>query len=159
VIGREAELARVERALDTVRAGGSDVLVLRGQPGIGKTALLRAAIDGADGMTVLRARGLEGEADLPFAGLAELCEPVLALRDRLPGAQAAALAGALELLQAGRAQPVPDIVARRGPARGRARAAAAGARRVRARRGAAVRRARPPRAARHRRGHPQLGGG
>ena len=97
LIGREVELRRVERALETARGGGSDVLVLRGQPGIGKTALLRAAIESADGMTVLRTRGLEGEAELPFAGLAELCEPVLALRDRLPAAQAAALAGALEL--------------------------------------------------------------
>ena len=87
----------MERALDTARAGGSDVIVLRGQPGIGKTALLRAAIERAGEMTVLRARGLEGEAQLPFAGLAELCEPVLELRDRLPAAQAAALAGAFEL--------------------------------------------------------------
>ena len=97
LIGREAELARVERALETARGGGSDVVVLRGQPGIGKTALLRAAIERAEDMTVLRARGLEGEAELPFAGLAELCEPVLVLRERLPVAQAAALAGALEL--------------------------------------------------------------
>jgi DNA-binding CsgD family transcriptional regulator len=97
LIGREAELGRVERALEGARGGGSDVLVLRGQPGIGKTALLLAAIERAEGMTVLRARGLEGEAELPFAGLAELCEPVLGLRDRLPAAQAAALAGALEL--------------------------------------------------------------
>ena len=97
LIGREAEIGRVERALETARRGGSDVLVLRGQPGIGKTALLRAAIERAEGMTVLRTRGLEGEAELPFAGLAELCGPVLALRERLPAAQAAALAGALEL--------------------------------------------------------------
>ena len=97
LIGREAELGRVGRALETARAGGSDVLALRGQPGIGKTALLRAAIERAEGMTVLRTRGLEGEAQLPFAGLAELCEPVLELRDRLPAAQASALAGALEL--------------------------------------------------------------
>ena len=95
LIGRDAELGRVERALETARGGGSDVLVLRGQPGIGKTALLRAAIERAGGMTVLRTRGLEGEAELPFAGLAELCEPVLELRDRLPAAQAAALEGAL----------------------------------------------------------------
>ena len=56
LIGREAELGRLERALDTARAGGSDVVVLRGQPGIGKTALLRAAIERAGGMTVLRMR-------------------------------------------------------------------------------------------------------
>ena len=100
LIGREAELARIERVLETARGGGSDVLVLRGQPGIGKTALLRAAIERADGMVVLRTRGLEGEAQLPFAGLAELCEPVLGLRDRLPAAQAAALDGALQLAPA-----------------------------------------------------------
>ena len=93
LIGREAELARVERVLEIAGTGGSDVLVLRGQPGIGKAALLRAAIERADGMTVLRTRGLEGEAELPFAGLAELCGPALALRERLPAAQAAALAG------------------------------------------------------------------
>jgi DNA-binding CsgD family transcriptional regulator len=97
LIGREAELGRVVRALETARGGGSDVVVLRGQPGIGKTALLRAAVERAEGMTVLRTRGLEGEAQLPFAGLAELCGPVLGLRERLPAAQAAALAGALEL--------------------------------------------------------------
>ncbi len=100
LIGREAELARVERVLETARGGGSDVLVLRGQPGIGKTALLRAAIERAGGMTVLRTRGLEGEAELPFAGLAELCAPVLELRERLPAAQAAALDGALQLAPA-----------------------------------------------------------
>ena len=70
---------------------------MRGEPGIGKTALLREAIVRAHGMTVLRARGLEAESQLPFAGLAELTEPIVELRDRLPAAQSAALAGALEL--------------------------------------------------------------
>jgi DNA-binding CsgD family transcriptional regulator len=97
LIGREAELERVDLALQAARAGGSAVLVLRGEPGIGKTALLLAAIERAAGMTVLRTRGLEAEAELPFAGLADLCEPILGLRSRLPAAQAAALAGALEL--------------------------------------------------------------
>jgi hypothetical protein len=46
---------------------------LRGEPGIGKTALLRDVITRAQGTTVLRCRGLEAEADLPFAGLTELC--------------------------------------------------------------------------------------
>ena len=97
LVGREAELGRVERALAAARSGGSGAIVLRGEPGIGKTALLLSAIEQAEGMTVLRTRGLEGEAELPFAGLAELCEPVLFLRERLPAAQAAALAGALQL--------------------------------------------------------------
>lgn len=53
--------------------------MLSGQPGIGKTALLLAALERADDMTVLRVRGLEAEAEQPFAGLAELCGPVLGL--------------------------------------------------------------------------------
>jgi DNA-binding CsgD family transcriptional regulator len=97
LIGRELELERVTRVLDTAREGGSAVLLLRGQPGIGKTALLLAALDRAQDMTVLRVRGLEAEAELPFAGLTELCRPVLGLRDRLPAAQTAALGGALQL--------------------------------------------------------------
>jgi AAA ATPase domain len=97
LIGREAEQERVQRALQTAREGGSDALLVRGEPGIGKTALLLEAIAAADGMTVLKARGLEAESQLPFAGLAELCAPIVALRDRLPAAQSAALAGALQL--------------------------------------------------------------
>jgi DNA-binding CsgD family transcriptional regulator len=97
LIGREVEQERAQRALQTAREGGSDALVVRGEPGIGKTALLREAIGAAEGMTVLRARGLEAESQLPFAGLAELCAPIVALRDRLPVAQSAALAGALQL--------------------------------------------------------------
>jgi hypothetical protein len=96
LIGREAEQERVQRALQTAREGGSDALLVRGEPGIGKTALLLEAIAAADGMTVLKARGLEAESQLPFAGLAELCAPIDALRDRL-SAQSAALAGALQL--------------------------------------------------------------
>jgi AAA ATPase domain len=97
LVGRERELERLLRALDTARGGGSEVLVVRGEAGMGKTALLQALVASADGMTVLRARGVESEVGVPFAALAELCEPVLALRERLPGAQAAALAGALQL--------------------------------------------------------------
>ncbi|HET9738400.1 MAG TPA: AAA family ATPase, partial [Solirubrobacteraceae bacterium] len=97
LIGREAELGRLMRALETARRGGSDVLVVQGDAGMGKTALLEALIAAAEGMTVLRARGVESEAGVPFAGLAELCEPVVSLRGRLPGAQAAALGGALAL--------------------------------------------------------------
>ncbi len=97
LIGREVELGRLRRALETARGGGSEVLVVRGEAGMGKTALLEALIAAADGMTVLRARGVESETGVPFAVLAELCEPVLSLRDRLPDAQAAALGGALAL--------------------------------------------------------------
>ena len=94
LIGREAELERVERAMDIARAGGSDVLVGRGDRHDGAAGGRDRARRRHD---LVRTRGLEGEAQLPFAGLAELCEPVVALRDRLPAAQASALAGALEL--------------------------------------------------------------
>jgi DNA-binding CsgD family transcriptional regulator len=97
LIGREAEQERVLHALETAREGGSVALIVRGEPGIGKTALLQQAIAAAEGMTVLRLRGLEAESQLPFAGLAELCAPVVTLRERLPVAQSAALAGALQL--------------------------------------------------------------
>jgi DNA-binding CsgD family transcriptional regulator len=97
LIGRETERERVRRVLATARDGGSAALVIRGEPGIGKTALLLEALADAKGMTVLRCRGLEAETQLPFAGLAELLGPIVALRERLPPAQAAALAGALQL--------------------------------------------------------------
>ena len=97
LIGRDEELARLLRALETARGGGSEVLVVRGEAGMGKTALLQAAIEAAEGMTVLRARGVESEVGVPFAALAELCAPVLSLATRLPEAQAETLAGALAL--------------------------------------------------------------
>jgi DNA-binding NarL/FixJ family response regulator len=99
LIGRAAELQRIHDMLAAARAGRSAVLVLSGGPGIGKTALLdeAAALARAQGMTVLAARSLESEAELPFFGLAELLRPVLGLRERLPAAQAAALDAALAL--------------------------------------------------------------
>ncbi|HEX5781603.1 MAG TPA: ATP-binding protein, partial [Solirubrobacteraceae bacterium] len=97
LIGRDEELGRLLAALETARDGGSAVIVVRGEAGIGKTALLQAVVAAAEGMTVLRARGVESEVGVPFAALAELCAPVLVLGDRLPEAQAATLAGALAL--------------------------------------------------------------
>jgi DNA-binding CsgD family transcriptional regulator len=80
--GREHEQAAVERLLDGARQGRSGVLVLRGEPGIGKTALLDHAAGAAGDFRVIRAAGVEYEAELPFAGLHLLLGPVL---DRLPG--------------------------------------------------------------------------
>uniref|UniRef100_UPI0005A72601 AAA family ATPase n=1 Tax=Streptacidiphilus carbonis TaxID=105422 RepID=UPI0005A72601 len=80
--GREREQAAVEALLQGARAGRSGVLVLRGEPGIGKTALLDHAVAAAGGFRVVRATGVEYEADLPFAGLNLLLAPAL---DRLPG--------------------------------------------------------------------------
>jgi DNA-binding CsgD family transcriptional regulator len=97
LFGRERECQALDRLLADARRGRSGALVLAGEPGIGKTALLRYAREHADGMRVLQARGIESEAEIPFAGLLELLRPALGLLDRIPEPQASALAGALAL--------------------------------------------------------------
>ena len=79
LLGRDAERAAIERLLADARVGTSGVLVVSGEPGIGKSALLAYAAEHAGGMRVLSARGFEGEASIPFAGLLELLRPVLGL--------------------------------------------------------------------------------
>ena len=97
LVGREDERARLTALLDRAREDRSGVLLLQGPAGIGKTALLRWAMSEADGFCVLRARGMESESDIPFAGLAELVTPLLARVDEIPRVQAEALRGALAL--------------------------------------------------------------
>jgi DNA-binding CsgD family transcriptional regulator len=97
LLGRNDERLALDRLLSQAREGRSGVLALVGEPGIGKTALLEHAAASADGMRILRARGIESEAVIPFAGLAELLRPALSALDRIPVPQAAALAGALAL--------------------------------------------------------------
>jgi len=94
-VGRDRELARVRELLEAVRGGLTGALVVEGEAGIGKTTLLAAAEELAEGFTCLWARGVESEAALGHAALLELITPV---RDRLadvPEAQAEALAAAL----------------------------------------------------------------
>lgn len=97
LLGRTSECGRIDGLLERVRGGESGVLVLRGDPGIGKTALLRYARERAHGLTVVETRGVESEAEFPFSALAELLEPLLGGLDRLPAPQAAALRSALAL--------------------------------------------------------------
>ena len=98
IIGRAAELARLDGLLDELRGGRGDTLVLRGEPGIGKTTLLDELVARAgDGVTVLRAAGVESETEIAFAALSDLLGPVVADLSALPATQAAALAGALAL--------------------------------------------------------------
>lgn len=97
LLGRAEERATIDRLLADARAGRSGVLVLRGEPGVGKTTLLRYAADSAETMTVLRSTGVESEAELEFSGLHELCRPLLDRLELLPPHQAAALGGALGL--------------------------------------------------------------
>src|SRR4051812_44285391 len=93
LLGRVREQAALDRALADGRLGTSRVLVLTGEAGIGKTALLEGAVATArdEGMDVLGARGVESEAEVPFGGLLELLRPALEELDRLPSAQADAL--------------------------------------------------------------------
>ncbi len=97
LLGREHEQREIETALDGARSGTSASLLLVGEPGIGKTALLDHAASRAEGMQVLRARGIESEAQIPFASLFELIRPALDVLTRIPAPQAAALEGALAL--------------------------------------------------------------
>jgi hypothetical protein len=97
LLGRGAEQQVVDGLLRQARGGRSAVLVLRGEPGIGKTALLDYAQASAPGMTVLRCVGIEAEHEFPFAGLHQLLGPCLGLLDRLPEPQAAALRSAFGL--------------------------------------------------------------
>jgi len=97
LLGREAEQRVVDELLQTARGGRSAVLVLRGEPGIGKTTLLDYAERSAGDMTVLRCAGIQAEHEFPFAGLQQLLRPYLGLLDRLPPPQEAALRGAFGL--------------------------------------------------------------
>jgi DNA-binding CsgD family transcriptional regulator len=99
LFGRDEERAVIDQAVTDARLGRSRVLVVRGEPGIGKTALLHCAADMAasNGMEVLSARGIESEAEVPFGGLLELLRPALDELARIPPAQADALRSALDL--------------------------------------------------------------
>jgi DNA-binding CsgD family transcriptional regulator len=93
--GRAVEVARLEGLLQQARAGSSAVLVLRGQAGIGKTALLDTAAARADGFRVVRIRAVESEQQLPFAGLHLLCSSLRPEFDQLQPAQRDALDAAI----------------------------------------------------------------
>ncbi len=97
LIGRATEQREIDALLASARLGQSGVLVMTGEPGIGKSALLRHAISRAEGFRVLRMTGSETERSLPFAGLAGLLRPLTGQLDRLPAPQADALAVALAL--------------------------------------------------------------
>ena len=83
--------------MENVRAGQSRVVVLRGEAGVGKTALLEYLLERASGCRIARAAGVESEMELPFAGLHQLCAPMLEHLDRLPSPQGDALGAAFGL--------------------------------------------------------------
>ena len=102
--GRRRERHVLDELVETVRGGQSRTLVLRGELGVGKSALLEYLVARASGCRVARARGVESEMELAYAGLHQLCAPVLDVRERLPAPQRDALAAAFGLS----AEPAPD---------------------------------------------------
>src|ERR671917_1632931 len=95
--GRRSECGMLDRVLEDVRAGRSGALVIRGEPGVGKTALLEYAIDSAADLRVARAVGVESEMELCYAALHQLCLPMLDRLERLPAPQRDALGTAFGL--------------------------------------------------------------
>jgi ATP/maltotriose-dependent transcriptional regulator MalT len=106
VIGRIDERRRIATMLESARAGQSAALLIEGEPGVGKTALLDDTVDQAAGLTVLRAKGVESEVDLPCGGLAQLAGRITDLVRYLPSPQRNALQAALALEDS--PQPVSD---------------------------------------------------
>ena len=92
--GRDAERSAITELLDCARGATGGVLVLRGPPGAGKSALLNDASAHATGMLVLHTTGVESEFELPFAAVHQLLRPALGRLGRLPEPQAEALAAA-----------------------------------------------------------------
>src|SRR6476646_2015565 len=108
LLGRQRERAVLSGLLDGARRGDGGVLVVHGEPGVGKTALLDWLVEEGRQMRVLRTVGVEGEMELPFAALQQLYSPVLDRSERLPGPQRDALRVAFGL-SAGQA-PNPFLV-------------------------------------------------
>ena len=92
LVGRDIETAHLAALLAQARHGSSASLVVHGEPGVGKSALLEALVADASDALILQARGLEVEAPLAFAALHQLLLPVMRLREHLPSPQARALA-------------------------------------------------------------------
>jgi DNA-binding CsgD family transcriptional regulator len=104
LLGRHGECEALDRLVASIKAGDSRALVIRGEPGVGKTALLEYLIDRSSGCRLERAAGVQSEMELAFAGLHQLCAPMLDRLERLPLPQRDALATAFGI----RAGAAPD---------------------------------------------------
>ena len=98
MLGREREREVLDRLLDGVRGGRGGVLVVHGEAGVGKTALLDYAVEAAREFRIARTSGVEAEMELPFAAVQQLCSPFLDFLDRLPQPQHEALGVAFGLI-------------------------------------------------------------
>ena len=97
LVGRREERARIDLLLDQALAGHGGALSVRGEPGIGKTALLEYARERAGAARVVDTTGVETELEVPFAGLADVLRPLLGHLDELPALQREIVRGALAL--------------------------------------------------------------
>jgi hypothetical protein len=97
-VGRSIERDLLDGLLARVRAGESEALVIRGEAGVGKTALLRYAARQASGFQVAQLTGVEAEMELPFAGVHQLCTAIPNRIEALPAPQKGALTTALGLV-------------------------------------------------------------
>ncbi len=104
LVGRVAERQTIRRLLAGARVGDSGVLVVVGEPGIGKTSLLEDALSVVEGMRVVTTRGVDAEREVAFSGLHQVCAPLLGVLDELPTPQSEALGVALAL----RSGPTPE---------------------------------------------------
>jgi DNA-binding CsgD family transcriptional regulator len=102
--GRRRECDFLDQLIKDVRDGASRTLVVRGEAGVGKTALLEYLVQAASELRVVRAMGVESEMELPFAGLHQLCAPMLKRLDGLPAPQR----DALEIVFGLSKGPAPD---------------------------------------------------
>ena len=108
LLGRQHEREALDRLLESARGGRGGALVVHGEPGVGKTALLVYAVDASREFRVIQTIGVDGEMELPYAALQQLCSPILDLMDALPPPQRDALLVAFGL-SAGSA-PNPFLV-------------------------------------------------
>src|SRR6202521_5765198 len=97
LVGREREREVLGSLLTAARGGDGGVLVVHGEPGVGKTALLEWTVEEGRQLRVLRTVGVEGEMELPFAALQQLCSPIFDRSERLPDPQRDALSVAFGL--------------------------------------------------------------
>ena len=97
LLGRQREREVLDRLLEGARGGAGGVLVVHGEPGVGKTALLEYALEAGREFRVVRSVGVEQDMELPYAALQHLCSPILDVNERLPAPQRDALAVAFGL--------------------------------------------------------------
>ena len=106
-LGRETELAALAALLDEARQGTGGALVVRGEPGVGKSLLLATVMDGADDVTLLSATGVQSESDLAFGALSALLRPLLGGIEQLPAVQADSLRAAVGLASQSHVEQLP----------------------------------------------------